>query len=182
MKKAFTLIELLVVVLIIGILSAIALPQYTKAVEKAKLAEALTTLGSLRKAIDVAKMEHPGETITKDMLTVNLPAWENENWKYGMYGNFISACRKDSSFSCKDEGKLNTVAIIQSSTGIGLSDAKKCAEGQTSFCPTTCGESVKNLSYIGKYSLIDLGNGTICCGYATSSSVGVSVCKNFNAQ
>ena len=51
MKKGFTLIELLVVVLIIGILSSVALPQYTKAVEKSRAAEMLSFVASAKKAV-----------------------------------------------------------------------------------------------------------------------------------
>ena len=46
----FTLIELLVVVLIIGILAAMALPQYFKAVERSRMTDAITIMDSVAKA------------------------------------------------------------------------------------------------------------------------------------
>ncbi|MBO5011115.1 MAG: prepilin-type N-terminal cleavage/methylation domain-containing protein [Elusimicrobiaceae bacterium] len=71
----FTLIELLVVVLIIGVLSAVALPQYQKAVAKARFSEALVLLKSLKQAKDVYMLQdgafnNPG----LDALDVEVPA------------------------------------------------------------------------------------------------------------
>ncbi len=79
----FTLIELLVVVLIIGILAAIALPQYEKAVERSRAAEALTMVSSIAKAQEIYKMTTGNYTTDMSVLDIEVPGTDVTANGYG---------------------------------------------------------------------------------------------------
>ncbi len=72
--RGFTLIELLVVVLIIGLLAAVALPQYQKAVYKAQGREALQFIDTLDKALQAYYLQNSSLAGFNDTTTtIDLP-------------------------------------------------------------------------------------------------------------
>jgi len=69
MQKGFTLIELMIVVAIIGILAAIAIPQYQNYIARSQFSEAHTLLGGARTAVQ-EKIDQ-GQAIVESTGTPN---------------------------------------------------------------------------------------------------------------
>lgn len=82
-NEGFTLIELLVVIIIIGILSAIALPSFLNQANKAKQSEAKTIIGSMNRAQQAYQLENnffaKGGNFGKLGLGIKT---QTENYKY----------------------------------------------------------------------------------------------------
>ena len=95
-KRGFTLIELLVVVLIIGILAAVAVPQYQKAVARAHAVDAVTNLKAITDAQEVYYLANGEYTDNLEDLDVSVNA-------DGTY--FTYACTNSRVYTCKASPK-----------------------------------------------------------------------------
>ncbi len=72
-SKGFTLVEILIVVIILGILAAIVIPQFTNASNDARNSSVASTLQTLRSQVELFKIQHgdvpPAATALSTVLT-----------------------------------------------------------------------------------------------------------------
>ncbi len=140
----FTLIELLVVVLIIGILAAVALPQYQKAVKKAHGVEILTALDTYDKALAAYYLEHGNyRGITQDTLGVQMPTLKH----FEYLSNSVQSADFQVGCGGSDQSASLLVNFVGSDGGVIRAhwQSGKLTEVQCSMGSASCKEYFSNV-------------------------------------
>jgi len=117
-NKAFTLVEILIVVIILGILAAIVIPQFTKASEDARLSALDSDLQTVRSQLELYKVQHLDvyPTAFEGAATSQLTNKTDQDGTInaaGAYGPYLQK------FPTNPFNNLATVEIEAGSAGLG---------------------------------------------------------------
>ncbi|MEH1832196.1 MAG: type IV pilin-like G/H family protein [Nostoc sp.] len=140
--EGFTLIELLVVIIIIGILSAIALPSFLNQANKGKQSESKQYTGSLNRAQQAYFLENNSFGSTIDQLAIGIKT-QTENYKYEISTG--SSQVANNGYSLKPALKSYAGNVVLSTLQNGSSDATTLAI----LCETTSVGAGSNVAPAG---------------------------------
>ena len=146
-ESGFTLIELLVVVLIIGILSAVALPQYSTAVEKSRATEALALMNAVAGAAERYYFQKDAWPTSFTQLDIEVPIFPSKTKQYGgkyfrldMYtegsGIVIQAIRQNANVAPTPDTYTLSTRLVDDSSNETIARTRFCSgsgKGQT-YC------------------------------------------------
>ena len=147
-KKGFTLIEILIVVIILGILAAIVIPQFTSASTEARQGNLKSQLQTLRSQIALYKLQHldtpPAQATATfwDQLTKfsddagNVNATKTTVFKYGPYyetpvvnpltnSSVVGSAAGDANTGCAYDGATGKMKAMNSVTAADIFDETK---------------------------------------------------------
>ena len=167
--NGFTLIELLVVVLIIGILAAVALPQYQTAVDKALMATYLPILKSIKDAQEIYHLAN-GEYA---------PKFEDLDLNVTKICASMGGSKANMLFNCKDKLYINNQYL---GTATGLWELVYCpdmTETVTAGNYTTCANKrTASIEFYGDFHATKPGK--IVCVYTNNR--GKRLCQLIQGQ
>ena len=154
-SKGFTLIELLVVIIIIGILSAIALPSFLNQASKAKQSEAKNYVGAVQRAQQSYRIDKQSFAPNVDVLEIGIPT-QTDNYTYAFNtGKDTTTFLATTSDPTALKGFSSGVVVVSSGQTSAISCQTQKTQTVTSLaaptlntssgasCPTTNMENMK---------------------------------------
>ena len=117
LNKGFSLLELLVVILIIGLLAAIALPQYQRAVWKIRAANLYNQITAVRSAIDRYYMVHDAWAYDFNDIDIDIPIKSTTGTVCGLTNAGGKSLKQGDNFALKIQGGGHKTAYAVFTSG-----------------------------------------------------------------